>query len=121
MTTTISTIAWEAARKIVPQQAVFTGATVPPGMAKMQFAEIRIATQHAARVIQDAIDEDRLAEPPVNERLLRALEGLMKDTQHAEHNCADEDCPVATARVVITEARAALAERKQPEPTGPQP
>ena len=33
--------------------------------------------------------------------LVEALRNLLADTQHAEHNCGDEDCPVAKARALL--------------------
>ena len=33
--------------------------------------------------------------------LVVALRNLLADTQHAEHNCGDEDCPVAKARALL--------------------
>lgn len=36
-------------------------------------------------------------------RLRAALRGLLADTQHAEHRCGDEDCPVAIARAALRE------------------
>jgi hypothetical protein len=35
--------------------------------------------------------------------LAQALRGLLADTQHAEHVCADERCPVAAARAALAE------------------
>ena len=35
------------------------------------------------------------------ERLRAALRGLLADTQHAEHDCGDADCPVALARAAL--------------------
>jgi len=32
---------------------------------------------------------------------VEALRNLLADTQHAEHNCGDEDCPVAKARALL--------------------
>ena len=34
--------------------------------------------------------------------LVDALRNLLADTQHAEHNCGGEDCPVAKARAMLT-------------------
>ena len=39
------------------------------------------------------------------EALVVALRNLLADTQHAEHNCGDEDCPVAKARAYIAHLR----------------
>ena len=33
--------------------------------------------------------------------LVAALRNLLADTQHAEHNCGDEDYPVAKARALL--------------------
>ncbi len=38
-----------------------------------------------------------------NERLRDALKDLLEDTQHVDHNCGDEDCPVANARAALGE------------------
>jgi len=37
-------------------------------------------------------------------KMLKALRNLLNDTQHREHACTDEDCPVRVAREVIAEA-----------------
>jgi hypothetical protein len=34
-------------------------------------------------------------------RLRDALEDLLDDTQHSEHDCGDTDCPVARAHAVL--------------------
>jgi len=36
-----------------------------------------------------------------HDALVEALRNLLADTQHAEHNCGDEDCPVAKARALL--------------------
>ena len=36
-----------------------------------------------------------------HDALVAALRNLLADTQHAEHNCGDEDCPVAKARALL--------------------
>ena len=42
---------------------------------------------------------------PVNRKLLEALKDLLQDTQHAEHECGDEEwCPVIKARAAISQA-----------------
>lgn len=39
-----------------------------------------------------------------NKQLLEALKGLLQDTQHAEHDCGDEEwCPVIKARAAIAQ------------------
>lgn len=35
--------------------------------------------------------------------LEKALKNLLEDTQHSEHYCGDEDCPVAVAKRVLNE------------------
>ena len=40
-----------------------------------------------------------------NKEMLEALENLVEDTQHCEHDCGDPDCPVQQAREVINSAR----------------
>jgi DNA repair exonuclease SbcCD ATPase subunit len=35
------------------------------------------------------------------ERLRAVLEGLLQDTQHRNHDCGDEDCPVKIAREAL--------------------
>jgi hypothetical protein len=37
-------------------------------------------------------------------KMLAALRNLLNDTQHREHACTDEDCPVRVAREVVAEA-----------------
>ena len=36
-----------------------------------------------------------------HDALVEALRNLLADTQHAEHNCGDEDYPVAKARALL--------------------
>lgn len=36
-----------------------------------------------------------------HDALVEALRNLLADTQHAEHNCGDEDCPVAKAHALL--------------------
>ena len=36
-----------------------------------------------------------------HDAIMEALRNLLADTQHAEHNCGDEDCPVAKARALL--------------------
>jgi hypothetical protein len=38
-------------------------------------------------------------------RLVEALKWLLNDTQHADHNCGDNECPVDNARQVLKEFR----------------
>lgn len=38
-----------------------------------------------------------------NARLRAALLGLLRDTQHVEHDCGEVDCPVAIARALLAE------------------
>ncbi len=40
-------------------------------------------------------------------KMLAALRNLLNDTQHREHACTDEDCPVRVAREVVAEAEGA--------------
>lgn len=40
------------------------------------------------------------AEQEAVQELLGALQDLLMDTQHAEHECGDKNCPVAHARRV---------------------
>ena len=35
--------------------------------------------------------------------LYRALRDLLEDSQHSDHNCGDEGCCVARARIVLAE------------------
>tara|TARA_R100001086_G_C11848209_1_gene260901 strand:+ start:3178 stop:3465 length:288 start_codon:yes stop_codon:yes gene_type:complete len=54
----------------------------------------RKAILHLAQQLADKEEEC--------ERLRGALEGLLEDTQHAEHDCVDkEHCPVLYARKVL--------------------
>ena len=39
----------------------------------------------------------------IAEKLFYALDGLLFDTQHANHNCEDDGCPVAFAQTVLDE------------------
>ena len=40
------------------------------------------------------------AEREAKEELLDALQDLLMDTQHSEHECEDKNCPVANAKNV---------------------
>ena len=40
------------------------------------------------------------SEREAKEELLDALQDLLMDTQHSEHECEDKDCPVANAKNV---------------------
>lgn len=52
-----------------------------------------------------AMTEDAAAGHQERAEMLRtALRNLLADTQHANHNCGDADCPVALARAALTEA-----------------
>lgn len=55
-----------------------------------------ILNEIAARI------EDLSAE---NERLREALRELLEDSQHVDHNCGDEDCPVLNARAALEETK----------------
>lgn len=54
-----------------------------------------------AEVVEQEEVEAFLAAADEIERLRAALRGLLTDTQHAEHDCGDEDCPVAVARAAL--------------------
>ena len=41
----------------------------------------------------------------LNQELLEALKALVQDSQHAEHDCGDRDCPVLKARALIAKAQ----------------
>ena len=43
--------------------------------------------------------------PEIMDELLTALEHLLEDTQHRDHDCGDEWCPVDVARRVVAKAR----------------
>lgn len=51
--------------------------------------------------IQTDADIELIAAAP---DLIDALEALLEDTQHAEHDCGDPDCPVRKARAALEKA-----------------
>ena len=46
---------------------------------------------------QRGVADGAAAEREAKEELLAALQDLLMDTQHAEHECGDKNCPVARA------------------------
>jgi hypothetical protein len=48
--------------------------------------------------------------------LLQALCWLLADTQHRDHDCGDDSCPVATARAAIAKATGAPTVSTRAEP-----
>lgn len=51
-------------------------------------------------------------EREAKDELLAALQDLLMDTQHAEHQCGDKNCPVAHAKSVALKYDTILAKGK---------
>lgn len=83
-----------------------TGYYDPPQLQTDAADEIdRLRKDKEGLLILLAMTEDVAAGHQERAEMLRtALRNLLADTQHANHNCGDADCPVALARAALTEA-----------------
>lgn len=72
--------------------------------------EVQRLTEEARRS-----DAGRVEVPEIMDEMLTAMELLLEDTQHRDHDCGDEWCPVDVARKVAAKARnARLSPSPQP-------
>jgi len=66
----------------------------------------------ALKLASAAFAAGAAAEREAKEELLDALQDLLMDTQHSEHECEDKNCPVANAKNVALK-HAAIRARGQ--------
>ena len=79
---------------------------VDANTAELAAAELRrLYAENEHAWVQNRHMEERIEQLQVtNQELLEALKALVQDSQHAEHDCGDRDCPVLKARALITKA-----------------
>lgn len=88
-----------------------------PAVLKAEYMEAEILELRAALSAPPQQERTEARVPPDSAAVLKAcveaLRELLNDTQHAEHDCGDEEhCPVLHAKTTLARAKALLGETK---------